>query len=326
MCAAQIIDATNLRYICRNNPAVTPEKRTAYFQIHLAVFLWGFTAILGKWISLKEVPLVWYRTLITCVGLLLVPGLIKGLRTLPRRKFGLFAGIGCLIALHWVAFYGSIKYSNASVALCGLATTSLFTSFFEPFLFKTRVRPVEVFLALLVIVGIYIIFQSTPQDFHLGFILGLIAAVLAALFSTLNKKYIDHADPKSITFIELSGGFLFISIAMPFYLMLFPEATLKPTNSDWIYLVIMSWLCTAFTMIISLKALKHVTAFITSLSLNLEPVYGIILAWIIFNENEDVTTNFYLGAVIIILSVFMHPVLENPKVKNRLKGMLIGRG
>jgi drug/metabolite transporter (DMT)-like permease len=301
---------------------LNPEKRAAYLQLHLAIFLWGFTAILGRWISLQEVPLVWYRVLITCVGLLFVPGVVSGLKTLQRKNILIFLGIGCLTALHWVAFYGSIKASNVSVALSGLATTSLFTSFIEPLIFKKRVRPTEVILGLLVIAGIYVIFNGLNADFLIGFIMGLIAAFLAALFSTLNKKYIDHADPKSITFTELAGGFIFLSLCSPLYLWLFPDAQLIPTASDWFNLVVLAWLCTAFTMVLALKAMKHLTAFTANLALNLEPVYGILLAWAIFGENKELSPNFYLGAIIIIFSVFLHPVLENPTVKNKLRAVL----
>lgn len=298
---------------------MTPEKRTAYFQIHIAIFLWGFTAILGRWISLSEVPLVWHRVLITCLALLFLPGVLRGLKTFGKKNIALFAGIGCLIALHWVFFYGSIKYSNVSVALSGLATTSLFTSFLEPLIFKKSIRGVEVILGLLVIVGIYVIFDATPSTYHKGFIMALIAAVFAATFSILNKKYIDNGDPKAITVVEMASGFVLLSIAMPFYLQLFPNASLTPTNSDWVYLLIMSLLCTALTMVLALKALKHITAFASNLSLNLEPVYGILLAWVIFDENKELSPNFYIGAIIIILSVFMHPLLESPAFKKKMK-------
>jgi len=299
-----------------------PEKRTAYLQIHTAVFLWGFTAILGKWISLNEVPLVWYRMGITCLGLLFLPKVVKQLTTFGRKNLLTFAGIGVLIALHWVFFYGSIKYSNVSVALSALATTSLFTSFIEPLFSKKKIRFVEVILGLVVVVGIFIIFNATPSNFTLGFVMGLIAAVLAAIFSTLNKKYVNYGDPKAITVVEMVSGFLLLSIAMPFYLQMFPKATLVPQLDDWGYLLIMALACTAFTMVIALKALKHLTAFAANLSLNLEPVYGIILAWLIFKEDKDLSPNFYFGALIIIGSVLLHPVLENEKLKKKVKAIL----
>lgn len=302
---------------------MTPEKRTAYLQMHTAVFLWGFTAILGKWISLAEVPLVWHRVWLTTVGLLFLPGVVKGLRTFGTKNILLFAGIGCLIALHWVFFYGSVKYSNVSIALSGLATTSLFTSLIEPLFFKKRVRLVEVVLGLVVIIGIYVIFDTTPNDYLLGFGMGLFAALVAATFSTLNKKYIDKGDPKSITVVEMTSGFLLLSIVMPFYLQWFPDATIVPQLDDWGYLIVLALACTAFTMVISLKALKHLTAFAANLSLNLEPVYGIILAWLIFSENKELSPNFYIGALIIIGGVLLHPVLENEKIKNKIRSLLM---
>ncbi|HYG16957.1 MAG TPA: EamA family transporter [Bacteroidia bacterium] len=302
-----------------------PEKRTAYLQIHVAIFLWGFTAILGRWISLKEVPLVWYRVIITCIGLLFVPGVLRGLKSLTQKKVMIFWGIGCLIALHWVFFYGSIKYSNVSVALAGLATTSLFTSFIEPFIFKKKIRTVEVVLGLMVIAGIYILFNATPQSFITGFIMGLVAAFLAALFSTLNKKYIELAEPAAITFAELAGGFVFLTVCFPIYFQFFPDTSFEPSSADWGYLILLSWVCTAFTMVLSLKALKHLTAFVANLSLNLEPVYGILLAWAIFGENKELSPNFYMGTLVILLSIFLHPIVENEGVKNRVKRMLSRR-
>ena len=301
---------------------MTPEKRTAYLQIHIAVFLWGFTAILGKWISLSEVPMVWHRMWITCLGLLLLPKVFKGLRTFGANNLKIFMGIGFLIALHWVFFYGSIKYSNVSIALSGLATTSLFTSFMEPLFFKKKIRPVEVVLGSLVIVGIFVIFNATPSNFNLGFGMSLIAAVFAATFSVLNKKYVDNGDPKAITVVEMASGFLLLTLIMPFYFMWFPQATLIPKPEDWGFLLILSLACTAFTMVIALKALKHLTAFVSNLSLNLEPVYGIILAWLIFSENKELSPNFYYGALIIIGSVLLHPVLESPKIKSKVKILL----
>lgn len=301
---------------------MTPEKRTAYLQIHIAVFLWGFTAILGKWISLSEVPMVWHRMWITCLGLLLLPKVFKGLRTFGTNNLKIFMGIGFLIALHWVFFYGSIKYSNVSIALSGLATTSLFTSFMEPLFFKKKIRPVEVVLGSLVIVGIFVIFNATPSNFNLGFGMSLIAAVFAATFSVLNKKYVDNGDPKAITVVEMASGFLLLTLIMPFYFMWFPQATLIPKPEDWGFLLILSLACTAFTMVIALKALKHLTAFVSNLSLNLEPVYGIILAWLIFSENKELSSNFYYGALIIIGSVLLHPVLESPKIKSKVKILL----
>jgi drug/metabolite transporter (DMT)-like permease len=299
-----------------------PEKRIAYIQIHTAIFLWGFTAILGRWISLQEVPLVWYRVLITCLGLAALPGVVKGFYTMNGQNRTLFFGIGCLIALHWVAFYGSIKYSNVSVALGGLATTSLFTAFIEPLFFKKNIRPTEVFLALLVVVGIYVMFNATPAKYETGFIMGLIAALLAAVFSTLNKKYIDRAQPQAITFTELMGGFLFLTAFLPLYMYWAPNVQFVPTTNDWFFLVVLAWLCTAFTMVLSLKSLKHLSAFAANLSLNLEPVYGILLAWLFFAENKELSPNFYIGAIIIICSIFMHPVLENPEMKKRLKKLM----
>ncbi|XOV94376.1 MAG: DMT family transporter [Bacteroidota bacterium] len=300
------------------------EVRIAYLETHLAVFLWGFTAIIGKWISLSEVPLVLHRMWLTTLCLLFIPGVIKGLRTLSAKDFWIFVIVGFLIAFHWVFFYGAIKYSNASIALCGLATTSLFTSFLEPLFFKKKIRPVEVFLGLVVILGIFLIFNTSPTHYNLGFGLGLTAAVLAAIFSILNKKYVHRGDPKSITAVEMGSGFLILTLLLPVYIIWFPQARLLPNVDDWILLFIMSAVCTAFPMVISLRALKHISAFASSIALNLEPIYGMIMAWLIFNENEELSPYFYFGALMIIGSVLLHPLLESNRLKNKVK-ILMGR-
>ncbi len=318
------MDAVTRVFLDVDCTGLNRQTRIAYLETHLAVFLWGFTAILGKWISLSELPLVWQRMWMTTLCLLFVPRVLKGLKTLPFRDFKLFVLIGFLIAFHWVLFYGSIKYSNASIALCGLATTSLFTAFLEPLFFRKKIRFAEVFLGFIVIFGIFLIFNTTPAHFNLGFGLGLLSAVLAALFSILNKKYVNRGDPASLTTVEMGSGFLILTLLFPFYLIWFPQAIIMPGTEDWILLAIMSAVCTAFPMVISLKALKHISAFASNIILNLEPIYGMIMAWFIFEENKELSFSFYLGALMIIGSVLLHPLLESNRVKNKVR-ILLGR-
>lgn len=282
----------------------------AYLQLHLCVFLWGFTAILGKLISIAALPLVWWRVAITTTSLLLVGGLIKNLRSIPRRKIGTYMFIGILVCIHWVFFYASIKASNASVGVLCMALSPIFTAFIEPLYFKRRILWFEIVLSVLVIPGMYLVTQNISSTMITGLMFGIISALFAAWFSTLNKKYIENADPVSITFIELGSAWVFLSILLPLTGLFGYNYTFWPTSSDWIYLFILAIVCTTIPYILSLMSLKYISAFATTLTINLEPVYGIFLAWIILHEDKEVSPGFYLGVVIIFLSVFSYPFLK----------------
>ncbi|MFN8577264.1 MAG: DMT family transporter [Candidatus Sericytochromatia bacterium] len=285
------------------------EQKKAYIQIHICVFLWGFTAILGKLITLRELPLVWLRVLITCISLLFFPKIISNLKKVDLKNIIRLSLIGCLICIHWICFYGSIKYSNVSVALSCLSTASLLTSFVEPLVFKQKIKSYQILLGLMVIPGIYLIFFFT--SFYLtGIILGILAALTSSIFTILNKKMVSKADTTSITFIELGSGFLFLSLIIPFYLKVFPDTRLIPTTQDLIYMIILSLACTTLPFMLSLKALKHISAFASTFAVNLEPIYGIILAIIIFKENKELNTGFYLGTLIILSAIFSYPILK----------------
>lgn len=285
--------------------------RKAYLQLHFSVFLWGFTAILGRLISLNEVPLVWYRLLITCISLLFLPRLITSLKSIQKKEVWKLAGIGCLVCLHWVCFYGSIKYSNVSVALSCLATTTFFTSLAEPAVFGRKIKIYELGLGLLIIPGIYLMFHFTSFS-GAGIVLGLFAAFFAALFSTFNKVMVEQIEPRSMTFIELGSGFVFLSILLPFYMMVFPETSLSFSSNymDIIWLLILSLGCTTLPFVMSLRSLKHLSAFASVLTVNLEPLYGILLAIPIFHENQELDNRFYLGTLIMLSVVFIHPFLK----------------
>lgn len=227
---------------------------------------------------------------------------------IPRKRLLTFAGVGVITVLHWLSFYGSIKYANASVALSCLATTSLFTSFLEPLIFRKKISPTEVILGLAVVAGIYIITQATLH-YMMGIVLGLISAFLASLFTTLNKRYMGDHHPMAITVTQLGVGFVFVSAIMPLYLSYFPDTELIPGPVDWAWLLVLALLCTSVGYVLALLALKHVSAFTANLSVNLEPVYGIIMASIFFGEHNELSSRFYLGTLIILLSVLVHPLL-----------------
>jgi drug/metabolite transporter (DMT)-like permease len=291
--------------------AVTSRQK-AYLQLHTSVFLWGFTAILGQVISIQALPLVWYRMLITCSSLLLLPGLIQEIKKIIRPDLWRIAGIGCIVCLHWLCFYGSIKVSNVSVALSCLATTSFFTAILEPVIRRTRHDLRELLLGLMIIPGIYLIYYFT-ENYTEGIILGLLAALFSGIFTILNKQMVSKYEPRSFTFVELSSGFFFLSLIAPFYFWFFPETALMPTGKDWLFLLILGIGCTTLPFVLALRALKHLSAFAAVLTVNLEPVYGIIMAVIFFNEHEKINSYFYLGTLIILTSVFLHPLLNKKK-------------
>lgn len=292
-----------------NSCPVNKELKQAYWFLHIAILLFGFTAILGKLISLREVMLVWHRLWITCLSVVFIPGVLKALAKMTRTEIIRFMGIGIVTCLHWLTFYGAIKLANVSIALSCLATTSLFTSFIEPLVFKRKINPLEVILGIVVAIGIVIITQAT-FGYRDGIIMGLAAALLASLFSTLNKKYMANHNPITMTFLELGTGFLFITALLPVYLSYFPDAVLMPEPSDWGWLLILSLVCTSVAYVLALIALKELSAFTANLAINLEPVYGILLAIPIFHEHLELDTGFYFGTGLILFSVFLYPVIR----------------
>ena len=295
--------------------------RKAFFQLHIAVLLAGFTAIFGKLINLNEGMLVLYRMLLSAVFL--------GLILLYRKEFSKISfthilkifGVGSIVAMHWVTFYGSIKYSNVSVSVTCLSAIGFFTSFFEPLIKKRRVDLIEVTLGLLAIAGIYLIFNFYPE-YKTGIIFGIISAMLASLFPIYNKSLLENFSSKMVTFYEMSGGFIALCIMIPVYLNFFPASYFIPTYSDWMWLLILAIFCTVFSFILSLNALRLISAFTANLTYNLEPVYSIILAFIIFKENKFLGKGFYFGFALILLAITLQMIREwkHRKIKARATG------
>jgi len=287
------------------------EKR-AYLELHVAVFLFGFTAILGDLIQLSAVVIVWWRVLLTSISLLSLVRVGQLLRSLPKQTLLQFMGIGVLVALHWVAFYGAIKLANASITLICMATTSFFTSFLEPLIMRHRLRWYEILLGLLIIPGMVLIVNSTEAEMNAGILVGLSAAFLASLFATFNKKMVGKSDEMSITFLELGSAWAFLSLVLPVYIWYSsePVAVQPPMLSDWVYLLLMALLCTTLAYVLALRSLRHLSAFASNLTVNLEPVYGIFLAWILLRENEELSNGFYLGVLLILLVVFSYPLIR----------------
>jgi len=289
-------------------------ERKAYFQLHLAVLLYGFTAILGDLITLSASVLVWWRVLITSLSFILIIPVIKTVRKMPGGMLWRFVGIGILVGIHWITFFGAIKYANPSVCLVCMATTSFFTAVLEPLILKQRFKWYELILGLLIIPGMVLVVSSLEFDMWIGVAMGLISALLASTFSIFNKKYVDRADPKEITFIELSSAWFFITLLLPFILS--ENVAFWPQDTDWLYLIILALVCTTFAYVISLAALKHLSAFAATLTVNLEPVYGILLAFFLLDDSQELSFSFYLGCLVILLAVFSYPF-----IKKRFKGI-----
>jgi drug/metabolite transporter (DMT)-like permease len=279
--------------------------RKALLQLHTAVFLWGFTGVLGRVITLSQVWLVWYRLLITAVSLWVLYLLLGKVRRLPLRSIANISLIGSVLAFHWVCFYGSIKLANVTIALTCLSTTGLLASFLEPLLLKKKFDIVEIGLGLFAIAGIALIYRSHLQ-FSNGILIGLLSAVLTVLVSVLNKKMIDKYEPEAITLYQLSGGFAGLTLLLPLYLKIFPEPAQTPLAADWLWLTVLSWGCTILTFFLYIRALKKVSAFTMNLTLTLEPVYGIILAFLFYQENRLFNNWFYVGFGLISVAVLFH--------------------
>lgn len=288
---------------------------SAYIKLHSAVILFGFTAILGALIQISALEIVWWRVLITAVSLLFFIRGAKSVLHLPWRTRFLFLGIGVIVAVHWLTFYGAIKYSNASVTLICMATASFFTSLVEPLLLKQPFRKLDVLFGLLVIPGMVLIVNNLDSSMLSGVWVGLTSAFLAALFASLNKKYIERAHSNTITFLEMTGSWLFLSLVAPFVISQGVLVPKWPSQMDWIYLIILALLCTTLAFILALHALKHLSAFSSNLVVNLEPVYGILLAMLLLNEHHELNYRFYLGVVAILSVVILHPIMVRRQKK-----------
>ncbi|HZG24040.1 MAG TPA: DMT family transporter [Chitinophagaceae bacterium] len=278
--------------------------KKALINLHLAVFLAGFTGVLGRLISLNESLLVWYRLVITVITLALLSVIQGSFPRISGKGVLKIFGVGAVVAFHWVAFYGSVKYSNVSIALVCFSTLGFFSAVLEPYLLKKRISITEVLLGLLAILGVYCIFHFDSR-YKTGILFGICSAVLAALFTILNKKALATYDAKTVTFYELLGGFLVLTMVLPAYLNFFNLDFSLPAAKDWLWLLILSWLCTVWAFYLSLTALKKISPFTVNLSYNLEPVYGIALAFVIYHENQDLGYSFYLGLSLIVLAVVL---------------------
>lgn len=276
--------------------------RKSFLRLHAAIFLAGFTGILGRLITLNEGLLVWYRMLFSTAGLFLLA--YFSWNRLKVAKGGLLPilAVGAIVAFHWVFFYGSIKYSNVSISLVCFSAVGFFTALLDPLISKRRIDPTEICLGLLVMGGIALIFHFDNR-YQTGIILGIISSLLAALFTTLNKRLLQNHGADVVTFYEMTGGWVVLTLLLPVYLTVFPAGHWIPTLTDLFWLLILSMLCTVLAFRLSLDALREISPFTVNLSYNLEPVYGILLAFAIYQENRYLGKGFYPGLLIILLTV-----------------------
>jgi drug/metabolite transporter (DMT)-like permease len=285
----------------------------SYLHLHLIVFIWGFTAVLGALISLDALPLVWFRMLFA-VGFIAVYIYFKKISLRISKKVLLqFLFSGLIIALHWFTFFHAIKISNISITLACLSTGALFTSLLEPILYGKKIVRYEVFFGLLVVFGLYIIFK-VEGNYFLGIIIALTSAFLSALFAVINSKFVKEHDPTIISFYELSGGVIFFTFLL-FFNHSFSPTFFRLSAKDLMYLLILSSVCTSYAFIASTSVMKFLSPYTVMLTINLEPIYGIILAVLIFKDEERMSFEFYLGAFIILLTVLLNAILKSRKLK-----------
>ena len=287
---------------------MTPAIK-AQWQMHACVLLWGFTAILGKAITLPAMALVVWRMGLVAAALLLLPRVWRGMAALPARLLLVYAGIGVLVALHWLTFYGAIKLANASVAVTCLALATVFVPMVEPWITGKRFEPRELLLGVAVVPGVALVVGGVPAGMRLGIVVGTVSAVLVAFFGALNKRYVTQADPLTVTCVELGAGGLVLALLTPL-LPWFGSPLMLPGLNDAVLLLVLAMACTLLPFALSLVALRHMSAFSAQLAVNLEPIYAIVLAVLLLNEQRELGAMFYAGVAIILAGVFAHPLLS----------------
>ena len=287
------------------------DNLKSYLHLHVIVFIWGFTAVLGKLISLEALDLVWYRMLFASVIMTFVVIFNKEKIRVPFNVLIGFIVSGIIIALHWLTFYQAIKVSNVSITLACLSTGAFFASILEPIFYKRKIIWYEVLFGLIVIFGLGIIFKVETQ-YTTGIYLAVTSAFLSALFSVINGKYAKEYSPNVISVYELSSGVLFLSIYL-FFADSFTPAFFALSSNDLLWLFLLSSICTAYAFSASVKVMKFLSPFTVMLTINLEPIYGIILVLLIFPENETMSPMFYIGAIIILATVIANGIMKSRK-------------
>ncbi|WP_431209305.1 DMT family transporter [Puia sp. P3] len=283
--------------------------KKSYLLLHIAVILAGFTGVFGKLISLNEGLLVWYRVFFSAVWLFLIVRLmgVRGAGAF-REKFRI-ARVGMLITIHWVFFYGSIKYSNVSVGVVCYSLTSFYTAIFEPLINKRRFVLRQFLLSMLTLLGIALIFHF-DASYQLGIVLGVVSSAFAALYTVYNERLVRRYDSRTINYYQMVGGTVGLGVLMPVYLWFFPVARLIPGVRDILWLLLLSLFCTVGLYILFAESLKRIPAFTVNLSFNLEPIYAIVMAFLFFGEGKEVNLSFYVGLVFVAASVVLQSLIS----------------
>ena len=277
------------------------KNASSYWELHFVVLLLGFTGILGKLIELPTLQLVISRMVIAFVAMIFITKVFSKSPQLKRRLFLQSLGVGIIVAAHWLCFFQAIKISNVSIALGLLGTGTLFMSFLEPLFFKKRIQTLDLLVAIIILAGIYLIF-SFETTYFWGIIMAISAYFLSSLFSVLNKKLGEKGEVRSISRIEMGSGLLFLIIVWVFS----DERFVYPRQSDWVFLIILGVICTAYAFTATLRLMQKFSAYLVVLHINLEPIYAIILAYFIFGESEKMTWGFYVGSAIVSIAVFYY--------------------
>ncbi|MDX1444605.1 DMT family transporter [Lishizhenia sp.] len=284
--------------------------------LHVVIFLWGYTAILGKWINLDALGIVWYRMGIAFLSLLVFMLILKKKILIKDKATAIKTiGVGFLVALHWLFFFLSVQVSTASLAIVCAATATMHVSWLEPLVMKRKFQASEFILSLLVVAGILIItFDSTVETNVLGIVFGLLAGLFAACFATFNGYLVNKTTAATITLYEMFSGFILLSICLilaPSFGFEELQSNLAKINGeDVAWLLFLGIICTSVAFLASVETTKLLGAFTVSLSINMEPIYTMIIAALFLNENEKVGEYFYLGAFLIVFAVFFNAIVK----------------
>ena len=290
------------------------EQLKNQLLLHGVVLIWGFTGILGKLISIDAYSIVWYRMIIAFIGLWIYLKITRFPIHEPLANKFKFLVTGLIVAIHWILFFEAIKVSTVSVALATMSSATLFTSMLEPVFFKRKIIPYEIIFGLLVIAGLVLIFNVETQ-YQLGIVLALISAFCASLFTTINGTFVsDGSKPRVISLYEMLGGSIGISLYFIFQGQWEVWQTI-PSAGDIIYLLILGLFCTSLAFVVSVEVMKHLSPFTVSISINMEPIYSIIMALLIFGEDEQMSPGFYAGAIIILATILVNAWLKKRRKK-----------
>jgi len=278
------------------------NTKRAYIELHAAVFLFGFTGVLGDVISLEATMLVWHRMWMTAIMMFIYVWFIGRWKRLHWPETLKIAAVSLAIVIHWILFYASIKLASVSVAMICLSSITLFTALLEPIILKKPFSKIELLFSILVIVGVY--FMAEDQKNHIvGIFVGLASAFFSALFTVLNKQLVSRYDSRLLSLYELGAGFILLTLLLPVTEFFIPVTSYIPSQDDWFYLFLLSFFCTVVAFNLSLSSLRFLSPFTVNLAINLEPVYGIALAFVLLKEYRELGVGFYVGAFFILSAV-----------------------